>query len=62
MAQLPFGHSPKIARRNARLHRLKRKGLTSTDKASLRIAADHAAAIIQPTIIQPGKRTRSRQD
>jgi hypothetical protein len=45
----PFRFNPKIANRNARLHRLKRKGLTPpTDKASLRAAADLAAAQRQP--------------
>lgn len=42
---LPFNFNPYRAARIARLHRLRRKGLTlPTDKASLREAADLAAA------------------
>jgi hypothetical protein len=42
---LPFGYDPHHAKKMARLHRLKAKGLTpATDKASLRAAADQAAA------------------
>lgn len=41
---LPFHHNPMLAGKKARLHRLKRKGLTpATDKQSLREAADQAA-------------------
>jgi hypothetical protein len=41
----PWKQNPKIAARNARLHRLKRKGLTPLgDKASLRALAQQAAA------------------
>lgn len=41
---MPFRFNPKIAAKSARLHRLKRKGLTPpTDKQSLREAADRAA-------------------
>lgn len=41
---LPFHYDPIRAAKFARLHRLKRKGLTpATDKASLRAAADEAA-------------------
>lgn len=40
----PFQGNAKVARRNARLHRLKRKGLTPpADKTSLRALADEAA-------------------
>jgi hypothetical protein len=40
---LPFGFDPAHAAKQARLHRLKRKGLTPpTDKASLRQAAEDA--------------------
>ena len=40
----PFRHNPILAKRAARLHRLKAKGLTPAgDKASLRAAADEAA-------------------
>ena len=43
MPRLPFNHSPRLAARFARLHRLKRKGMTpATDKASLRQAASEA--------------------
>ncbi len=39
----PFESNPKVARRNARLHRLKAKGLLPAgDKASLRAMADEA--------------------
>jgi hypothetical protein len=42
---LPFHYDPARAAKMARLHRLKAKGLTpATDKASLRQAADEAAA------------------
>ena len=41
----PPGFNPKIAARNARLHRLKSAGLLPAgDKASLRAAADMAAS------------------
>jgi len=40
----PFRYNPILARRAARLHRLKAKGLTPAgDKASLRALADQAA-------------------
>ena len=40
---LPFHYNPTRAAKMARLHRLKRKGLTpSTDKASMRRACDEA--------------------
>lgn len=40
----PFAINAKVARRNARLHRVKAKGLLpATDKASLREAAAKAA-------------------
>jgi hypothetical protein len=42
---LPYHYNPVRASKAARLHRLHRKGLTiPTDKASLRAAADQAAA------------------
>jgi hypothetical protein len=41
---LPFHFDPELAKKKARLHRLKREGLTPpTDKASLRAAAEEAA-------------------
>jgi hypothetical protein len=41
----PFRFNPKLAYRNARLHRLQQHGLTPfTDKQSMREAAIHAAA------------------
>jgi hypothetical protein len=44
-AWLPFRMNPAQGRKLARLHRLKRKGLTpATDKASLRQAAVDAAS------------------
>jgi len=59
MPKLPFNHNPRLAARFARLHRIKRKHLTTTDKASLRQAAIEAAASTKPTIIPAGKRSRS---
>jgi len=42
---LPFHYDPTLGAKKARLHRLKRKGLTPDgDKQSLRAAADLAAA------------------
>jgi len=42
---LPFHYDPHHAKKMARLHRLKAKGLTpATDKASLREAAEQAIA------------------
>jgi hypothetical protein len=42
---LPFHYDPHHAKKMARLHRLKAKGLTpATDKASLREAAEKAIA------------------
>ena len=41
----PFRFNPKLAQRNARLHRLQKQGLTpSTDKQSQRAAAELATA------------------
>ena len=41
----PFRFNPKLAHRNARLHRLQKRGLTpSTDKQSQRVAAELATA------------------
>jgi hypothetical protein len=41
---IPFRLNPKVAKRNAKLYRLKAKGmLPSTDKASLRHAIDAMA-------------------
>jgi hypothetical protein len=57
---LPFNFNTKLAARFARLHKLKRLGITpATDKASLRQAASQASQAHQPTIIHTGKRTRS---
>jgi hypothetical protein len=59
MRNLPFNHSPRLAARFARLHRIKRKHQPPTDKASLRQAALDAAATTTATIILTGKRSRS---
>jgi hypothetical protein len=57
---MPFRFNARLAARAARLHKLKRLGKTpAIDKASLRQAADAAAQTVRPTIIKPGKRTRS---
>jgi hypothetical protein len=43
--QRPFHFNPRLAKKMARLHRLKAKGLTpATDKASMREACDQAAS------------------
>lgn len=60
MPKLPFNHSPRLAARFARLHRIKRKRLTTTDKASLRQAGIEAAATTEITTIPTGKRSRSQ--
>lgn len=60
MVKLPFSHSPRLAARFARLHRIKRKHFTTTDKASLRQAAIEAAASTEITTIPTGKRSRSQ--
>jgi len=58
---MPFRFNARLASRTARLHKLKRLGITpATDKASLRQAAEQAAASAPITIIQPGKRTRAQ--
>jgi hypothetical protein len=61
MRNLPFNHSPRLAARFARLHRIKRKHQPPTDKASLRQAGINAAAATEITIIPTGKRSRSPQ-
>jgi hypothetical protein len=44
-AKRPFHFNPRLAKKMARLHRLKAKGLTpATDKASMREACDQAAS------------------
>lgn len=61
--KLPFRHSPRLAARFARLHRLKAKGiLPPVDKTSLRQAASAAAASHPVTIIKNGKRARTDYD
>jgi hypothetical protein len=61
---LPFGYDPKHAKKMARLHRLKAKGLTpATDKASLREAADEAIADFRKREVgtdRGGKRSDAR--
>lgn len=62
MRPLPFNYNPALGRRNARLARLKRKGLTPAgDKASLRAAAQQAAASHPVTVLKPGPRPEHKR-
>jgi len=57
---MPFHYDPILARKQARLHRLKAKGITpATDKKSLRQAAEQAVSNTTIKRIPTGKRSRS---